>query len=141
MAAGATSCAPPLPPTATEPRAIRYLGPDGTMGFELLKGSDIPNVDVVVGTHRLLSKDVVFQDLGLLIVDEEQRFGVRHKERIKTMRNMVDVLSLHEPAQDTAGSSLSTTASLVLIELKKSLLELINIAFVVDLKNIIASAI
>ncbi|MDR0898776.1 MAG: DEAD/DEAH box helicase, partial [Lactobacillaceae bacterium] len=51
-------------------------------------------VDIVIGTHRLLSKDVEFKDLGLLIIDEEQRFGVKHKERIKQMRNNVDVLTL-----------------------------------------------
>ena len=51
-------------------------------------------VDIVIGTHRLLSKDVKFKDLGLLVVDEEQRFGVKHKERIKQMRNNVDVLTL-----------------------------------------------
>ena len=51
-------------------------------------------VDIVVGTHRLLSKDVVFRDLGLLVVDEEQRFGVAHKERIKQMRRRVDVLTM-----------------------------------------------
>ena len=51
-------------------------------------------VDVVIGTHRLLSKDVAFQDLGLLVVDEEQRFGVAHKERLKEMRKNVDAVSL-----------------------------------------------
>ncbi len=51
-------------------------------------------VDIVVGTHRLLSKDVVFSDLGLLIVDEEQRFGVRHKERLKQLRKNIDVLTM-----------------------------------------------
>ncbi len=51
-------------------------------------------VDILIGTHRLLSKDVQFQDLGLLIVDEEQRFGVRHKERLKQMRQNVDVLTM-----------------------------------------------
>ena len=51
-------------------------------------------VDIVIGTHRLLSKDVVFKDLGLLVVDEEQRFGVTHKEKIKQLRNSVDVLTL-----------------------------------------------
>jgi transcription-repair coupling factor (superfamily II helicase) len=61
---------------------------------KILKDVEAGSVDIVVGTHRLLSKDVVFHDLGLLVVDEEQRFGVRHKERIKAMRNMVDVLSL-----------------------------------------------
>lgn len=51
-------------------------------------------VDIVVGTHKLLSKDIQYKDLGLLIVDEEQRFGVRHKERIKTLKHNVDVLTL-----------------------------------------------
>jgi len=51
-------------------------------------------IDIIVGTHRLLSKDVTFRDLGLLVVDEEQRFGVAHKERIKQMRKRVDVLTM-----------------------------------------------
>ena len=51
-------------------------------------------VDVVVGTHRILSKDIKFSDLGLVIVDEEQRFGVRHKERLKQLRKEVDVLTM-----------------------------------------------
>lgn len=57
---------------------------------DLTKGK----LDMVIGTHRLLSKDVVFHNLGLLIVDEEQRFGVRHKERIKQLKEDVDVLTL-----------------------------------------------
>lgn len=51
-------------------------------------------IDVVVGTHRILSKDVHFKDLGLVIIDEEQRFGVKHKERLKQLKNNVDVLTL-----------------------------------------------
>lgn len=51
-------------------------------------------VDVIIGTHRLLSKDIVFRDLGLLVVDEEQRFGVKHKERLKRLRETIDVLTL-----------------------------------------------
>lgn len=51
-------------------------------------------VDIVVGTHRLLSQDIKFADLGLLIIDEEQRFGVKHKERLKQLRSQVDVLTL-----------------------------------------------
>jgi transcription-repair coupling factor (superfamily II helicase) len=51
-------------------------------------------VDILIGTHRLLSKDVEFRDLGLLIVDEEQRFGVRHKERLKQLKKNVDVLTM-----------------------------------------------
>ncbi len=52
------------------------------------------SIDLVVGTHRLLSKDVVFKDLGLLIIDEEQRFGVKHKEALKKLKETVDVLTL-----------------------------------------------
>ncbi|RIL86330.1 transcription-repair coupling factor, partial [Staphylococcus equorum] len=51
-------------------------------------------VDIVVGTHKLLSKTVEYKDLGLLVVDEEQRFGVRHKEKIKSLKANVDVLTL-----------------------------------------------
>ena len=57
---------------------------------DLAKGA----IDIVIGTHRLLSKDVAFRDLGLLIVDEEQRFGVAHKERLKKLRAHVDVLTM-----------------------------------------------
>ncbi len=52
------------------------------------------NADIVIGTHRVLSKDVVFKDLGLLIIDEEQRFGVTHKEKIKQLKTNIDVLTL-----------------------------------------------
>ena len=52
------------------------------------------SIDILIGTHRLLSKDIQFQDLGLLVIDEEQRFGVEHKEKIKELKNAVDVLSL-----------------------------------------------
>ena len=61
---------------------------------QTLKNLEEGKVDIVVGTHRLLSKDVKFKDLGLLIVDEEQRFGVAHKESIKNMKERVDVLTL-----------------------------------------------
>jgi transcription-repair coupling factor (superfamily II helicase) len=67
--------------SATEQRAIvRKLG-EG-------------KVDIVIGTHRLLQKDIAFKDLGLVIIDEEQRFGVAHKERLKKLRQLVDVLAL-----------------------------------------------
>ena len=59
-----------------------------------LEGLKKGTVDIVVGTHRLLSKDVQFSKLGLLVVDEEQRFGVEHKEKIKEMKNGIDVLTL-----------------------------------------------
>src|SRR6185312_16804455 len=61
---------------------------------EAIAGLKDGKVNVIIGTHRLLSKDVHFKDLGLLIVDEEQRFGVAHKERIKQLRAQVDVLTL-----------------------------------------------
>ncbi|MBB6674918.1 transcription-repair coupling factor [Cohnella nanjingensis] len=61
---------------------------------ETIKGVKAGTVDVLIGTHRLLSQDVVFKDLGLLIVDEEQRFGVSHKEKLKRLKTNVDVLTL-----------------------------------------------
>jgi len=61
---------------------------------EILGKTEAGKIDILIGTHRLLSKDLKFADLGLLIVDEEQRFGVRHKERIKQMRKQVDVLTM-----------------------------------------------
>jgi transcription-repair coupling factor (superfamily II helicase) len=61
---------------------------------EILQRTEAGKIDILIGTHRLLSKDIKFTDLGLLIVDEEQRFGVRHKERIKQMRKQVDVLTM-----------------------------------------------
>ena len=74
-------------------------------------------VDVVIGTHRLLSRDVAFLDLGLLIVDEEHRFGVAHKERIKQLRKSVDVLALTAtPIPRTLYMSLSGIRDLSVIE-------------------------
>ncbi len=61
---------------------------------ETLAGLKAGRVDIVIGTHRLLSKDVAFKNLGLLVVDEEQRFGVSHKEKIKKLKETVDVLTL-----------------------------------------------
>jgi len=61
---------------------------------DTMKGIKAGTVDVVIGTHRLLSQDIVFKDLGLLIVDEEQRFGVSHKEKLKRLKTNVDVLTL-----------------------------------------------
>src|SRR5882724_357947 len=74
-------------------------------------------VDVVIGTHRLLSKDVVFRNLGLLVVDEEHRFGVGHKERVKELRASVDALTLTAtPIPRTLYMSLSGVRDLSLIE-------------------------
>ncbi|MBE5950815.1 MAG: transcription-repair coupling factor [Lachnospiraceae bacterium] len=61
---------------------------------QVLDGLSKGKVDIVIGTHRVLSKDVTFKNLGLLIVDEEQRFGVAHKEKIKQMKENIDVLTL-----------------------------------------------
>jgi transcription-repair coupling factor (superfamily II helicase) len=74
-------------------------------------------VDIIVGTHRLLSKDVEFRDLGLLVVDEEQRFGVAHKEKIKQMRKKVDVLTMSAtPIPRTLNMSLVGIRDMSIIE-------------------------
>ncbi|HWP85861.1 MAG TPA: transcription-repair coupling factor, partial [Terriglobia bacterium] len=84
---------------------------------KVLRELEAGKVDVVIGTHRLLSNDVVFHDLGLLIVDEEQRFGVRHKERIKAMKRSVDVLSLSAtPIPRTLHMALAGLRDMSLIE-------------------------
>ncbi|WP_050613574.1 transcription-repair coupling factor [Bacillus testis] len=61
---------------------------------ETLKGLKAGTIDLIIGTHRLLSKDIQYRDLGLLIIDEEQRFGVTHKEKIKQLKANIDVLTL-----------------------------------------------
>jgi transcription-repair coupling factor (superfamily II helicase) len=74
-------------------------------------------VDILIGTHRLLSKDVGFKDLGLLVIDEEQRFGVGHKERIKQFKATIDVLTLTAtPIPRTLNMSLSGLRDISLIE-------------------------
>jgi transcription-repair coupling factor (superfamily II helicase) len=74
-------------------------------------------VDIIVGTHRLLSKDVSFRDLGLLVVDEEQRFGVSHKEKIKQLRRKVDVLTMTAtPIPRTLNMSLVGIRDMSIIE-------------------------
>jgi transcription-repair coupling factor (superfamily II helicase) len=74
-------------------------------------------VEIIVGTHRLLSKDVQFRDLGLLIVDEEQRFGVAHKERIKQLKKRVDVLTMTAtPIPRTLNMSLAGIRDMSIIE-------------------------
>ena len=74
-------------------------------------------VDVVIGTHRLLSKDVAFKDLGLLIVDEEQRFGVTHKEKIKQLKTNVDVMALSAtPIPRTLSMSLTGIREMSVLE-------------------------
>jgi transcription-repair coupling factor (superfamily II helicase) len=84
---------------------------------ETLAALEAGKVDIVIGTHRLLSKDVKFHDLGLLIVDEEQRFGVAHKERLKEMRKNVDALALSAtPIPRTLHMSLVGLRDMSLIE-------------------------
>ncbi|WP_412988800.1 transcription-repair coupling factor [Pediococcus siamensis] len=84
---------------------------------ETLTGLQNGTVDIVVGTHRLLSKDVKFKDLGLLIIDEEQRFGVKHKERIKHLKSQVDVLTLTAtPIPRTLNMSMIGVRDLSVIE-------------------------
>lgn len=84
---------------------------------ETLAGLQNGTVDIVVGTHRLLSKDVKFQDLGLLIIDEEQRFGVKHKEKIKSLKSQVDVLTLTAtPIPRTLNMSMIGVRDLSVIE-------------------------
>ena len=83
----------------------------------ILEGVKTGKVDIIVGTHRLLSKDVSFKDLGLLVVDEEQRFGVAHKERIKQMRKKVDVLTMSAtPIPRTLNMSLVGIRDMSIIE-------------------------
>jgi transcription-repair coupling factor (superfamily II helicase) len=83
----------------------------------VLEGVEKGTVDIVIGTHRLLSKDVVFHDLGLLVVDEEHRFGVRHKERLKALRLQVDIVTLTAtPIPRTLHMALSGLRDLTLME-------------------------
>jgi transcription-repair coupling factor (superfamily II helicase) len=83
----------------------------------VIEGLARGSVDVVIGTHRLLSKDVAFKNLGLLVIDEEHRFGVSHKERIKRLRTSVDVLTLTAtPIPRTLYMSLSGVRDLSVIE-------------------------
>ena len=83
----------------------------------ILADLEAGKVDIVIGTHRLLSKDVKFQDLGILIVDEEQRFGVAHKERLKEMRKNVHALALSAtPIPRTLHMSLVGLRDMSLIE-------------------------
>jgi transcription-repair coupling factor (superfamily II helicase) len=84
---------------------------------ETIEGLKDGSVDVVVGTHRLLSQDVEFKDLGLLVIDEEQRFGVKHKERMKELKSQVDVLTLTAtPIPRTLNMSMIGVRDLSVIE-------------------------
>jgi transcription-repair coupling factor (superfamily II helicase) len=84
---------------------------------EVVQKVETGEVDVIIGTHRILSKDVQFKDLGLVVVDEEQRFGVAHKERLKHLKKRVDVLTLSAtPIPRTLNMSLSGMRDMSLIE-------------------------
>ncbi len=84
---------------------------------EILKKIKCGNIDIVVGTHRLVSKDVEFHDLGLVIIDEEQRFGVAQKEKVKTMCKAADVLTLSAtPIPRTLNMALSGIRDMSVIE-------------------------
>lgn len=84
---------------------------------DVAKRIESGDIDVVIGTHRLLSKDVRFRDLGLVVVDEEQRFGVAHKERLKQLKKRVDVLTLSAtPIPRTLNMSLMGLRDMSLIE-------------------------
>lgn len=83
----------------------------------VLDGLERGYVDIVIGTHRLLSNDIKFKDLGILVIDEEQRFGVEHKERIKLLKANVDVISMSAtPIPRTLQMSLSGLKEMSLIE-------------------------
>lgn len=84
---------------------------------EVLRKLSHGEIDIVIGTHRLLSKDIVYNDLGLLIIDEEQRFGVEHKEKIKEMKVNIDVLSLSAtPIPRTLQMAIMGVKSMSLLE-------------------------
>jgi transcription-repair coupling factor (superfamily II helicase) len=84
---------------------------------ETLKGMKSGTVDIVIGTHRLLQRDIAFKNLGLLVIDEEHRFGVKHKERIKEFKKLVDVLTLTAtPIPRTLHMSLAGIRDLSIIQ-------------------------
>ena len=93
----------------------RFVSPKETK--ETLEKLKTGQIDLLIGTHRILSDDVKFKDLGLLVIDEEQRFGVKHKEKIKEYKNNVDVLTLSAtPIPRTLQMSIAGIRSLSLIE-------------------------
>ena len=84
---------------------------------DILEKLKLGEVDVIIGTHRILSKDVVFKDLGLLVIDEEQRFGVKDKEKIKGLKTNIDVLTLTAtPIPRTLNMSLSGIRDMSVLE-------------------------
>jgi transcription-repair coupling factor (superfamily II helicase) len=84
---------------------------------EIIKKVELGEVDVIIGTHRILQKDIKFKDLGLIVIDEEQRFGVKHKEKLKKLRKKVEVLTLTAtPIPRTLHFSLMGVRDLSVIE-------------------------
>ena len=84
---------------------------------EIVERIEAGKIDILIGTHRVLSKDIKFPDLGLVVIDEEQRFGVRHKERLKQLRNEVDVLAMSAtPIPRTLHMSLVGLRDMTVIE-------------------------
>jgi transcription-repair coupling factor (superfamily II helicase) len=83
----------------------------------IVSAAEAGQIDILIGTHRLLSKDIHFQDLGLIVVDEEQRFGVAHKERLKQLKKQVDVLTMTAtPIPRTLNMALSGLRDMSVIE-------------------------
>ena len=109
---------------------------------EIARRVESGEIDVVIGTHRILSKDVKFKDLGIVVVDEEQRFGVAHKERLKHLKKKVDVLTLSAtPIPRTLNMSLSGLRDMSLIETPPSDRLAIQTQVVQFSENVIKSAI
>ena len=93
----------------------RFVSPSDIK--QILKDLKEGKIDILIGTHRLLSADVIFKDLGLLVVDEEQRFGVKHKEKLKEYKNNIDILTLTAtPIPRTLQMTLTNIRSLSLIQ-------------------------
>lgn len=93
----------------------RFVSPSKVK--KILKELEEGKIDILIGTHRILSNDVKFKDLGLLVIDEEQRFGVKHKEKIKEYKTNIDVLTLSAtPIPRTLQMSMAGIRSLSLIE-------------------------
>ncbi len=118
----------------------RFRSPSQTR--EVLEAVALGTVDILIGTHRMLSKDVSFKQLGLLLVDEEQRFGVAHKERLKQLSVGVDVLSMTAtPIPRTLQMSLAGVRDLSVIETPPPGRMAIQTYLIPFRKNIIAQAI
>jgi transcription-repair coupling factor (superfamily II helicase) len=109
---------------------------------EIVKRVESGEIDIIIGTHRLLSKDIAFRDLGLVVVDEEQRFGVAHKERLKQLKKRVDVLTLSAtPIPRTLNMSLMGLRDMSVIETPPSDRLAIQTQVVQTAESVIKSAI